>query len=120
MHEMSIIQQVVNTLDSELSVEEKQQVSNIILHLGELSNVQPILLENAFKAYQEASSAYVHTRLTVEQIPVVIHCDHCGEDSRVKQYIFKCNNCGKPSTNLKSGEELLIHKIEFFDPVRLQ
>ena len=48
MHEMSIIQQVVNSLNSELSAEEKYQVSNIILHLGELSNVQPILLENAF------------------------------------------------------------------------
>lgn len=120
MHEMSIIQQVVSTLEQELTADERSRVTNIVMHLGELSNVQPILLENAFKAYQEASSNYRYTRLTVEQIPVVIYCESCGLESAVKQYVFKCASCGRPSTNLISGEELLIHKIEFLDPVRLQ
>ncbi len=117
---MSIIQQIVSTLEAELLSEERDRVSNIVIHLGELSNVQPILLESAFKAYQETTSVYQYTKLTVEQIPVVIHCENCDQNSHVKQYIFKCSFCGRPSTNLISGEELLIHKIEFLDPNRLQ
>lgn len=113
MHEVSIIQQVVSTLDAELSEIEKKNLIKIYIHVGELSNVQPILLNNAFEAFQQSENVYPNSTMEIEQIPPEIYCSVCKKNSRVEKYIFRCKDCNTPSANVVRGEELLIHKLEF-------
>ena len=112
MHEISLVRSIFKTLEDEFPGE-MEKVRNIHLRVGLLSNVQPILMQNAFEAVLLDEPKYNKASLQVEVLPVLIHCNDCDKDSEVQQYKFACSYCGKPSKNIIQGEELLISKVEF-------
>jgi hydrogenase nickel incorporation protein HypA/HybF len=113
MHEISLVRNIFRTLEDEFPGE-IDRVRQIHLTLGLLSNVQPILMQNAFQAVLEDEPVYNKASLEVEVLPVLIHCSDCGKITEVQHYKFVCS-CGKPSRNIIQGEELLIKKVEFAD-----
>ena len=112
MHEISLIRNIFQTLEDEFPGE-MDRIRGIHLRVGLLSNVQPILLQNAFNAVLEGEPRYRLASLHVEVLPVLIHCDVCDRDSEVKYSKFVCSHCGKPSRNMIQGDELMISKVEF-------
>ena len=112
MHEISLVRNIFKTLEDEFPGE-VDKARGIHLRVGLLSNVQPILMQNAFEAVLQDEPRYNKTTLHVEVLPVLIHCDDCDKDSEVQQYKFACSSCGKPSRNIIQREELLISKVEF-------
>lgn len=117
MHEISLVRSIFKTLESEFSGK-MHLVRAIHLNVGLLSNVQPILMENAFQAVLEDEPQYRHTSLFVHVLPILIYCEDCNKTSEVKEYRFVCS-CGKPSRNIFQGNELLISKVEFDDEKEL-
>lgn len=111
MHEISIIRNIFKTLEEEFPGRVKK-VRGIHLTVGLLSNVQPILIQNAFKAVAEDEPHYENISLYVEVLPVLIYCADCDAKTEVYNYKFVCN-CGKSSRNIVQGEELMITKVEF-------
>ena len=111
MHEISLVRNIFRTLEAEFPAD-MGRVRGIHLTVGLLSNVQPILMQNAFNAVLEDEPLYQKTSLHVAVLPILIHCDDCGRTTEVQQYRFVCP-CGKPSRNVVQGEELLISKVEF-------
>lgn len=111
MHEISLVRNIFKTLEDEFPGE-IERVRSIYLTVGLLSNVQPILMENAFAAVLEDEPRYNKSSLHVEVLPVLIYCDDCDATTEVLQYRFVCS-CGKPSRKIVQGEELLITKVEF-------
>lgn len=116
MHELSLVRSIFSTLEESLSIEELKNVSCVDLKIGLLANVEPILLQNAYKAYLESHPEYEHVKLEIKLVDIMVHCNACGHKTKVQQYKFICGNCGAPTNNIISGEELLIHQIHF-DPV---
>jgi hydrogenase nickel incorporation protein HypA/HybF len=112
MHEISLVRNIFNTLEDEFPGE-IDKVRGIYLTVGLLSNVQPILMQNAFEAFLLDEPKYNQASLHVTVLPVLIHCDDCNKDSEVQHYKFACSYCGKPGKNIIQGEELLISKVEF-------
>jgi hydrogenase nickel incorporation protein HypA/HybF len=88
-------------------------IQTIYLTVGELSNVQPILMQNAFNAVLEDEPRYRNKHLEVQVLPIKIFCGDCNLETIVKQYKFICSKCGKASKNIIQGDELLISKVEF-------
>jgi hydrogenase nickel incorporation protein HypA/HybF len=82
------------------------------MQLGELSNVQPIALQNAFEAVIEDDIRYGQAQLDITVTPVLIYCDACQKTTGIKDYHFVCT-CGKPSKQMVQGDEVLITKVEF-------
>jgi hydrogenase nickel incorporation protein HypA/HybF len=115
MHEISLVRNIFRTLEEEFPGQ-MDKVRGIHLSLGLLSNVQPILMQSAFEAVLEDEPRYKQTSLYVEVLPILIRCDDCGAVTEVKDYRFVCS-CGKPGRNIIQGEELLISKVEFAEPV---
>ena len=112
MHEISLVRNIFRTLENEFPGE-IDRVRGIHLRVGLLSNVQPILMQNAFEAVLADEPRYKNTSLHVEVLSVLIHCDDCDKESEVQHYKFACSICGKPNRNIIQGEELLISKVEF-------
>lgn len=112
MHEISLVRNIFRTLEEEFS-QDINRVRGIYLKAGLLSNVQPILMQNAFQAVLESEPKYRQTSLFVEVLPILIRCDACHTTSEVTHYRFVCKNCGKPSRNVIQGEELVISKVDF-------
>lgn len=113
MHEISLVRNIFRTLEDEFP-NDIPRVRKINLTVGLLSNVQPILMQNAFQAVLEDEPRYQKTTLSVSVLPILIQCDDCNTTSEVEQYRFICP-CGKPSKNVIQGEELLISSVEFDD-----
>ncbi|MCD8538760.1 MAG: hydrogenase maturation nickel metallochaperone HypA [Leadbetterella sp.] len=114
MHEISLVRNIFKTLEEEFP-DRFGKIRGIYLKVGLLSNVQPILMDNAFRAVIEDQPEYGHTRLHVEVLPILVHCEDCHKSSEVRNYRFVCGACGKSSSQVVQGEELLIGKVEFED-----
>jgi len=113
MHEISLVRTIFNTLEDEFSKEELDQLKAINLKVGLLSNIEPILMQNAFTAVTTAEEKFQEVQLNVEVVPIEIHCTDCNTNTTVEQYKFACGSCGKPNNNVVKGTELLIHQVEF-------
>lgn len=119
MHEISLVRTISGTLEAEFSKEELERLTKINLRVGLLSNVQPVLMQNAFGAVQEGEGKFQNVVLDIEVLPVIIECEMCNHKSQIDDYKFACANCGRPTSNVIQGNELLIHKVEFSDPVEV-
>lgn len=111
MHEISLVRNIFKTLESEFP-DKMHMLKRVQLKAGILSNVQPILMENAWQAVLESEPALNGIKLDVKVLPILITCTECGTTSEVHQYRFVCS-CGKPCKNIIQGEELLISEVEF-------
>ena len=87
------------------------RVTAITLGLGPLSGVEEQLLKNA---YSVASSGTVAdgAELLIRSTPVRIQCPECGEESEAKPNRQVCGFCENWRTELISGDELLLVRVE--------
>ncbi|HFC00736.1 MAG TPA: hydrogenase maturation nickel metallochaperone HypA [Phaeodactylibacter sp.] len=119
MHEISLVRSIFNTLETEFSKEELETITAIDLKIGLLSNIEPLLMQNAFEAVTTAENKFLNVKLNVEPVPVEIHCNDCNTNSVIKNYKFVCNSCGTPNNNVVKGLELLIHQVHFDSPKKI-
>ncbi|MBC6995106.1 hydrogenase maturation nickel metallochaperone HypA [Neolewinella lacunae] len=117
MHEVSLVRSIAATLEEAFSAEELMRLTNIKLRVGLLSNVEPVLLQNAFGAVQEGEGKFAGVTLAVELLPILVECEICGHRSQIDNYKFACAHCSRPTSNVVQGNELLIHQVEFSDPL---
>jgi len=115
MHETSIVNSIMRTLEHEFEAEKLKRLRAIHLKVGILSNIEPRLLHNAYSAYHLTNPGYFHVELHVEATSLKIKCETCDHITDVQNYRFICDNCKMPSKNVIQGEEMLIHKVEFED-----
>jgi hydrogenase nickel incorporation protein HypA/HybF len=114
MHEISLVRNIIRTLEAEFEQTELDRLSKIDLKVGLLSNVEPILMQNAFEAVTQDEQRFLQTELYVKVLPIIVKCELCGDESEVKNYSFKCRN-GHPTKNVIQGEELTIERVHFRD-----
>lgn len=115
MHETSIVNSIMRTLEMEFEEEKLQKMKAIHLKVGILSNIEPRLLHNAYSAYNYCGSKYHNVALHIVSTDIKIQCEICNHITKVENYRFLCENCERPSKNIIQGEEMLIHKVEFED-----
>lgn len=113
MHELSIINSVVRTLELEFEATKLQKLKSIHLKVGILSNIEPRLLYNAYSTLNYPGSPFEYVALEIESTRIKIHCEPCDSISDVKNYKFFCKKCNRPCKKVIQGEELLIHKVVF-------
>lgn len=114
MHELTIVKDIFTTLEEHYQAK-SHDIQKIQITAGLLSNVQPVLIQNAFDAFIQDNEAYKDMELEVIVHDIVAHCDVCNADFNVKYHRFVCA-CGTPSTNIVQGNELFISKISFKQP----
>ncbi len=111
MHEVAIINNLVETLEEEYTSRMKDIVS-VEIEAGLLSNVQPVLIQNAYEALQMDRMELEDIELVVKQLPIIAHCSMCNKDFPVVRHRFVCD-CGEPSREIIQGNELRISKVVF-------
>lgn len=99
-------------MEAEFEQEALDRLHQIDLKVGLLSNVEPVLMQNAFKAFTEDQTRYASTELKVTVMPILVECELCGDISEVKNYAFRCGN-GHTTKNIIQGDELTIERVHF-------
>lgn len=111
MHEFSIIEQVLKTVEYVASKNKLVKITKIVLQIGKLRQVMPDFLQFAFEAASSETIAK-HATLELKIIPVKIECLKCHHVSNVNRNTYLCPDCDSEKIKILSGKEILIESIE--------
>lgn len=112
MHELSIAMSILESLQEEVDQRGCGPVEAVHLRVGALSGVVPEALRSAYEIAAE-QTPFAHSRLLIEEVPIVIYCATCHREQPVESAaLFCCPECRNPSADVVSGRELEISALE--------
>ena len=111
MHELAVCQALLTQVQRVAAEHGAGAVRRIVLKLGPLSGVEPQLLRRAFDVARLGGIA-AEAELSIEPIGVRVRCLECGAETDATANRLLCAQCGAWHTQLLSGEELVLQRVE--------
>jgi len=111
MHELAICQALIEQLDAIAVKHAGKQIVEVNLKVGPLSGVVSNLLKDAFSIASQGSYA-AKAKLNISKSDIVVRCKQCRCESVVSINKLVCNQCGDWQTELISGDEMLLERVE--------
>ncbi|HEY2573130.1 MAG TPA: hydrogenase maturation nickel metallochaperone HypA [Verrucomicrobiaceae bacterium] len=112
MHELSIANQIVETVTESLA-DRPGRIVRVRLKVGALSGVVADALQFSWDVATE-SSRLEHSELVIEEIGVVVHCPQCHKNhTPPAAHQLRCPVCGTWTPEIVAGNELQIQSVEF-------
>ncbi len=111
MHELSIVQSIVDSVTESLARYPGACVVEVRLRVGALAAVAEDSLQFCYGIAIEGT-ALAGSRLAVRHLPVVMHCARCARDVTLEGVqSFRCPDCGELLGEMRQGRELEIESI---------
>jgi hydrogenase nickel incorporation protein HypA/HybF len=112
MHELSIVQSIVETVTESVAAYPGARVVEVRLRVGALASVVEDSLQFCYGIATDGTPLS-GSKLVVNILPVVVHCVPCAADVALDSLkSFRCPRCGSPASDLRQGRELEIEAIE--------
>jgi len=111
VHELSICQALIEQLSQLVEQHQAKAVAVVSLSIGPLSGVEPNLLAHAFPLAAAGTKAEKAV-LSIEQPAIRVRCRRCQAVSEATANRLLCAVCGPWQTELISGDELLLLRVE--------
>jgi len=111
MHEMSLVEALMDTL---LDMQRRQgwsRVSRVTLKVGRLRQVVPEAMVFCFEVASKGTSVE-GASLEIEEAPLVSRCTRCGEEWSDSESLGLCPFCGSVDVEVVQGMELLLESVE--------
>ena len=113
MHELSIAHEICGIVTQYLP-DNCGPVKSVRIKVGKLSNVLVDSLQFCFEAITR-ETVMEGALLQVEEVPVTIKCNHCGDISKIENFSYSCRSCYSTDVKLNSGTEMQVVDIELND-----
>ena len=111
MHELAIIQSILEIVQRKSMECGAQRVSGIQLALGDWSGLVDDSIQFYFDMLSEGTIAQ-GAMLSFRRIPPRFHCRSCGTDFAPLEYDWRCPGCQSLGGDLVAGREFLVESIE--------
>ena len=113
MHEYSIVQSLLDRVESEAAAHGATVVHRLRLRIGEMSGVEMPLLRSAYETFTDRS---ICANAELEIVPVAVRwgCPDCGTELPAGSAL-RCADCGGPA-RLTAGDEIVLERIEMEVP----
>ena len=111
MHEMSIVEALLEQVRQETSGYPTKRVNTIRLRIGALRQVVPETLTFCFTAAVRGTPLE-GCRLDIEQLPAEARCRKCSLTFAVDDNWFQCPRCGEAGSDLLIGNELELTSLD--------
>lgn len=109
MHEFSLVKREVEKLQKKVG---NRDVKKVVFFLGRLAHGTPNSIREAFKI-AVFNTPLSNTKLDVKTIEPKAKCSSCGKIFRIQKNMnFSCDRCGSKLSDLISGNECYIDKVE--------
>lgn len=111
MHEMAIVQSV---LDIALSAGRKAgaaRITRIDIKMGEYSDVVPAVLRDYFAVAAKGTIAD-GAEIALARVPVTMRCRACGWQGPVDKLQIRCGGCGGVDLALVTGREFYVESLQ--------
>lgn len=110
MHELSICQALIEQVET-IAAQRHSRVLQVFLGIGPLAGVDAQLLKDAYPI-SCAGTAAEGSALNIEKTEIRVRCRACSAESVVAPNRLLCGGCGDWHTELLSGDELLLLRVE--------
>jgi hydrogenase nickel incorporation protein HypA/HybF len=111
MHEASIAQAIIETLEEECK-KHNGHLKKVKLRIGRATGVMPDALSFAFEACR-AGTVAERAGLEIEEVPLMGRCRQCKIEFISEDDVFLiCPQCDSPWVDCISGRELEIIELE--------
>lgn len=105
MHELSLIQSLLNIVQEHSVTHGFKKVNSLKLSFGCMNHIEPKALEFAFKS-QSAGTKADGAILEFTILPVIIYCFQCNKKYEVDRFEFiPCPVCGTNEVEVVGGTE---------------
>jgi len=111
MHELSLCQALLTQVEQLAIQHSATQVTRIRLIIGPLAGVEATLLQHAYPLAALGTCAE-QAELVIETTPIRVTCLDCGAVTPATANRLSCGACGSVTTQLLSGDELLLAQVE--------
>lgn len=112
MHEVGIMQNLLNAAVARAQQEGAQHINRIHLRVGEASGAVPESLGLAFEVVAKGTIAEV-AKLEIEKIPVVCYCPHCQQEYHPTDDLWhQCPHCQQLDCEIRQGKEFELAFLE--------
>ncbi|MBE9536279.1 MAG: hydrogenase maturation nickel metallochaperone HypA [Proteobacteria bacterium] len=111
MHELSLIQGLMNRLEEVVKENKAKRVKSIWLKVGPLSGAEPQLLKEAFNFFSKDGIA-AGAELHIDSPLVTLKCDKCGAEAQREYFTLSCTECGAGLPISDGSEALMLEQLE--------
>lgn len=115
MHEIGVVRAMIHTVDEFCAENGVDEVTEIVVDVGELSLVIPKYVEDVYPAVV-MDTRYKDTKLVINEIPGLAECDDCDEIFNVIENKGYCPNCGSFDKTVLTGKDFTIREIHVKEP----
>ena len=111
MHEMSLCENILQTLQQQANVQHYRKVKTVWLEIGALAGVETDALRFSFDSVMLGSIAE-HARLEIIDIPAQAYCSKCAKPVPIEQRYDACPECEHFPLQIVSGDQMRIKQLE--------
>lgn len=115
MHELSIAQNILESVRRERERNGWDAVNSIELQVGALAGVHTDSLVFGFDALR-ADFDLSDCRLQIEAVPLTLSCSTCGQTAATEALSFRCPSCASTDVSVVGGYELDIVSLDVAAP----
>ena len=110
MHELSIVQNILEIANHEVTKAKASQVNQIDLNIGMLSGVEMDALLFAWKACVP-NTVLAKAKRVINRIPAKAKCVSCKHEFETNDFFAQCPACQEYLTELIQGKELIVKSL---------
>jgi hydrogenase nickel incorporation protein HypA/HybF len=115
MHELSLAMGILDSITEQASARGIERVSAVHLRVGALAGVVRDSLRFSWDLAC-ANTVAAGSRLEIEDVPLAVFCEPCGQEKTLERIILRCPACGSPTPRIVRGREMHIVAMEVPDP----
>jgi len=113
LHELSLCDDLLSQVIAIAAQHQAESVESITVNIGELSGIEPSLLNTAFSLLK-AGTVAERAELIIQQSAVIVSCSQCNTQAEVAANRLLCPACGSADTLLLSGDEMILASVALF------
>jgi hydrogenase nickel incorporation protein HypA/HybF len=118
MHELSIAMNLIELAETAAKEAGAAKIQAVHLRLGVFSGVVKDSLLFGFDIAKE-NSLLADAALIIEEIPLRIYCVDCKAERELESLCLECPVCGRPSQQIREGNEIELSYLELADETEI-
>ncbi|MER2606023.1 MAG: hydrogenase maturation nickel metallochaperone HypA [Siculibacillus sp.] len=111
MHEMSLMESVLEIVEDEARKAGATKVKAVRLDIGELSHVEPEAMRFCFEAVVRGTIAG-EAVLEIVRVPGQGWCIDCSETVALSERFGACPKCGNHRVQMTAGDDMRVAELE--------
>lgn len=121
MHETSLVQALFRQVETLAAAHPGRRVTAVRVHVGPLSGVEPLLLNEAYDRLAPHTVA-ADAQLLLELVPMTAMCNDCRREFTTDEPKFVCPHCGGRDVRVLAGDAVVLESIslEAIEPACFQ